>query len=136
MNDPDLEKELFDLERQYWQSMMDGDAKAATRLSDEPCVVTGAQGVAKVDRATLAKMIEAASWKLEGFVLTNPILRALTDDVAVLAYKVHEDLHVDGQSLSIDAADSSTWVRRDGQWFCAAHSESIAGDPFGRSQRT
>lgn len=135
MTDPDLEKELFDLERQYWQSMMDGDAQAAARLSDDPCVVTGAQGVAKLDRATLAKMIEAASWKLEGFVLTNPIVRPLTDDVAVLAYKVHEELHVEGQSLSLDAADSSTWVRRDGQWVCAAHTESLAGDPFGRDRR-
>lgn len=56
-------------------------------------------------------------------------------DVAVLAYKVHEHLTVDGQPVSVDAADSSTWVRRDGRWVCALHSESIVGDPFGRDRR-
>jgi hypothetical protein len=136
MNNPALEKELFELERQYWQSMMDGDAKAATRLSDDPCVVTGAQGIATLDRKSLAKMIEGAPWKLESFALTDPIVRTLTDDVAVLAYKVHEELNVEGKSLSFDAADSSTWVRRDGTWVCAAHTESIAGDPFGRDRQT
>jgi hypothetical protein len=81
-NDPALEKELFELERQYWQSTKDGDTWLAERLSDDPCVVTDAQGVPKLDRATLAKMIEAASWKLEGFTLRSPIVRPLTDDVA------------------------------------------------------
>jgi len=27
---------------------------------------------------------------------------------------------------------SSVWVRRDGTWTCALHTESVAGDPFGR----
>ena len=41
---------------------------------------------------------------------------------------------VDGQPLSLDAADSSTWVRTDGRWQCAMHTESVLGDPFGRSR--
>jgi hypothetical protein len=32
----------------------------------------------------------------------------------------------------VDAADSSTWVHRDGRWLCALHTEAIAGAPFGR----
>jgi hypothetical protein len=45
---------------------------------------------------------------------------------------VHEDLTVDGKPVTLDAAESSTWVRRDGRWACAMHTEAIAGDPFGR----
>jgi hypothetical protein len=30
----------------------------------------------------------------------------------------------------------STWVRRNGGWVCALHTESILGDPFGRDKRT
>jgi len=63
------------------------------------------------------------------------IARAVTDDVAVVAYKVREQLTVDGKPLTLDAADASTWVRRDGRWLCALHTESIAGDPFGRDRR-
>jgi len=115
--------------------MKDGDAEVVARLSDDPCVVAGAQGVGQIDRAALAQMLRAATYKLQEFELTNPIVRALSDDVAVLAYKVHEELTVDGKGVSLDAADSSTWVRRDGRWVCAVHTESLAGDPFGRDRR-
>jgi hypothetical protein len=39
---------------------------------------------------------------------------------------------VDGEPLELEAFDSSVWVRRDGKWVCAVHTESPAGDPFGR----
>jgi hypothetical protein len=61
-------------------------------------------------------------------------VRLLGDDTAIVAYTVHEELTVDGKPVSIDAADTSTWVRRDGRWLCALHSESLAGDPFGRDR--
>jgi len=135
MKTASVENELVELERQYWQAMKDGDAEVVARLSDDPCVVAGAQGVGQIDRAALAQMLRAATYKLQEFELTNPIVRALSDDVAVLAYKVHEELTVDGKGVSLDAADSSTWVRRDGRWVCAVHTESLAGDPFGRDRR-
>jgi hypothetical protein len=52
--------------------------------------------------------------------------------LAIVAYQVHEELTVDGKPVTLDAADSSTWVRRNGRWLCALHTEAIAGDPFGR----
>lgn len=36
--------------------------------------------------------------------------------------------------VSLDAADSFTWVRRDGRWLCAAHSEALSGNAFGRDR--
>jgi hypothetical protein len=48
---------------------------------------------------------------------------------------VREQLTVDGNPLTLEAADASTWVRRDGRWVCALHTESIAGDPFGRDRQ-
>jgi hypothetical protein len=62
-------------------------------------------------------------------------VRLLGDDVAIVAYQVHEELTVDGKPVTLDAADSSTWVRRDGRWLCALHTEAIAGDPFGRDRK-
>jgi hypothetical protein len=47
---------------------------------------------------------------------------------------VREALHVDGEPVSFEAADASTWVRRGDRWVCAMHSESILGDPFGRDR--
>jgi hypothetical protein len=131
-----VENQLLELERQYWQALKDNDEATATRLTDDPCIVAGAQGVASLDRAALAGMMKQGGWKLISFEIDpNVKVKLIADDVAVLAYKVREALTVDGKPVTFEAADASTWVRRDGQWVCALHTESIAGDPFGRDRR-
>ena len=130
-----IEQELLALEKQYWQAIKDKDADTAMRLSDDPCIVTGAQGVGRIDRPTMARMMEAASYTLHGFTIGDDAhVRLLGDDVAVLAYNVHEELTVEGKPVTLDAADASTWVRRNGRWLCALHTESLKGDPFGRDR--
>jgi hypothetical protein len=80
-------------------------------------------------------MMKNATWDILDFEFGDDAqVRVLADDAAILAYTVHERLTVDGEPVTIDAADASTWVRRDGQWRCALHTESIAGDPFGRDR--
>jgi ketosteroid isomerase-like protein len=131
-----IETELLDLEKQYWQAMKDKDVDAAMRLTDDPCIITGAQGVGRIDRQALGAMLKAAPYSLHRFeVKDDAQVRLLRDDVAIVAYTVREELTVDGKPVTIEAADSSTWVRRDGGWVCALHTEAIAGDPFGRDRR-
>lgn len=131
-----VEQELLALEKQYWQAIKDKDAEAAMRLTDDPCFVTGAQGIGRIDRQALGNMMKTAPYTLRDFTVDDDAqVRLLRDDVAILAYSVHEELTVDGKSVTLDAADSSTWVRRDGRWVCALHTEAITGDPFGRDRR-
>ena len=128
-----IERELVDLERRYWQALKDRDVAAALELTDEPCIVAGAQGVGQIDHAGYVRMMEHATWTILDFRIGEDVqVRRLGDDTAVIAYTVHEQLEVDGDPVAFDAADTSTWVRRGGRWLCAAHTESIAGDPFGR----
>ena len=135
MTDGPIEAKLVDFEKQYWQAIKDRDVPAAMRLTDDPCIITGAQGVARITRTAFAGMLQAGGWTLHEFTLSEMQLRLLGDDVAVLAYKVKELLTVDGKSLTVEAADSSTWVRREGEWMCALHTEALLGDPFGRDKR-
>jgi len=135
MDNKKAEKELVELERQYWQALKDNDVAVVARLTDDPCIVTGAQGVGKLDHRSLVQMMEKSTYTLDAFELDPDVkVRLLADDVAIVAYKVHEELTVDGKPLKLDAADSSTWVRRDGRWVCALHTEALAGDPFGRDR--
>src|SRR5882672_12955456 len=128
-----IEKELLALEKQYWQAIKDKDVDVAMSLTDDPCIVSGAQGVGSIPRGAFEKMMKNATYNLEEFKLDEDVkVRLLSDDVAIVAYKVHEKLTVDGKPVTLDAADASTWIRRDGQWLCALHTESIAGDPYGR----
>jgi hypothetical protein len=132
-----VEKELVELERRYWQALQDQDGDAAMELTDDPCIVAGAQGVASLDHRSLAAMLKQGTWKLRRFEIDPDVkVRMIGDDVALLAYKVTEELTVDGKPVKLEAADASTWVRRDGQWLCALHTESIKGDAFGRDRRT
>ena len=129
------EKELIELEREYWQAMMDGDVETAIRLTDTPCIVAGPQGIGSFGRKDFEEMFRSPSWKLLAFKLKEGAkMRKVSDDVAVLAYEVHEELSVDGKPVTLEAADCSTWVRRDGRWACASHTETIEGDPFGRDR--
>jgi ketosteroid isomerase-like protein len=130
-----LTNELLDLETQYWQALKEKDVDTAMRLTDEECIITGAQGVDRINRRALSDMMKNAPYTLNAFELKEPEVSQLRDDVAILAYKVHEELTVDGKPVKLDAAEASTWVRRDGGWRCALHTESIAGDPFGRDRR-
>jgi uncharacterized protein (TIGR02246 family) len=129
-----IEQELLELETQFWQAIKDRNAEAAARLSDDPCLLTGAQGVSRIDRQAMIGLTRAAPYTLHDFRISDPQVRLLSDEVAVLVYNVHEDLTVEGSPVTVDAADASTWVRRDGRWVCALHTESLKGDPFGRDR--
>ena len=131
----DMEKKILDLELRFWKTMKDKDIDAALQLTDDPCIVTGAQGVARIDKQTFAKLMTTSNWKLHNFDINEVQVQPLSDDVVVIGYKVHEELTVDGQPLTLDAADASTWVRKNGRWLCALHTESLVGDPFGRDRQ-
>ena len=60
-----LEQELLALEKRYWQAQKDKDGAAAAELTDEACLIAGAQGVVEIDRPTLVGMMEDASWSIE-----------------------------------------------------------------------
>jgi len=129
-----LEQELLGFEKRYWQAIKDRDVGATMRLTDEPCFVAGAQGIARIERQAFADMMKGAQYTLHDFTLNSPQVQMLGTDVAIIAYTVHEDLTVEGKPVVVDAADASVWVRRQGGWACALHTESILGDPFGRDR--
>jgi len=131
----EIEIELLDLERQYWQAVKDKDAEAVVRLTDDSCIIAGSRGVFRVRKEALPGMMESARYTLHDFQLSDDAqVRFLRDDVAIVAYRVHEELTVDGERIAVEASDASTWVRRHGQWVCALHTESITGDPYGRDR--
>jgi len=134
MTSTTVDQELLALEKRYWQAIKDRDVDAALNLTRDPCLIAGASGVATVDRRSFVKIMASAQYTLHGFSIEEAQAQRLTDDVALLAYKVREDLTVDGKPLTLNAADSSVWVRQDGNWLCALHTESVLGDAYGRDR--
>ena len=128
--------ELLDLERRFWDAMKTKDANVASKMTDDQCIVVGAQGVSSVDAKSMGKMTAEGKWQLDqySFDEKNAQIRSLTDDIAIVAYKVNEQVTLDGKAMPIEANDASVWVKRDGEWRCALHTESLAGDPYGRDK--
>jgi len=135
MKNQTVELELVKLERSYWQALKDRDFETALKLTDDPCIITGPQGIGMLDRRSLVKMMKDAKYKLDEFELADDIkVSMLTDNVAVVAYEVHEEYTIDGKTVMFDAADASTWIHRNGRWVCSLPTEAIEGDPFGRDR--
>jgi len=113
------------------------DASTAEKMTDDQCIIVGAQGVSAIDSRTMGKLTTEGQWQLKqySFDEKNAKVRFIGDDIAIVAYKVSERVAIDGETLPIEANDSSVWVRRNGEWLCALHTESLAGDPYGRDKR-
>lgn len=131
------ERDLLDVERRFWDAMQSKDASTAAKMTDDGCIIVGAQGVSAIDRTTMGKLTTEGKWQLKqySFDEKNTKIRFIGDDIAIVAYKVSERVAIDGETLPVEANDSSVWVRRNGEWLCALHTESLAGDPFGRDKR-
>ena len=129
-------QELLEHERRFWDAMRDKDGQAAADMTNERCIVVGAQGVSAVDPKTMERLTKEGNWKLERYTFDESTAQVqfLSDDIALVAYKVKEKLTVEGKPVNLEANDASVWVRTNGEWRCAMHTESLAGDPFGRDK--
>lgn len=124
--------ELMELEQRYWNAIRERDGETAASLSDDPCVVVGASGVGEVDKPALSRMIDGAQYRLKEFSIEDVHVRQLAPNVVLTAYKVKENLEVDGRPVELEAYDSSVWIKEGDRWICGLHTESLKGDPFGR----
>ena len=130
-----LADEIVATEKKFWEAMKSKDADAAARMTADHSVIAGASGLAVIDPAMMAGMLSGATWTLESYEFEDVQVQELDADTAIIGYKVTEQITVDGSPLSLTAFDTSVWRRRDGQWTCALHTESLQGDSFGRDKR-
>ena len=132
---PDIEQEVLGVEREYWDSMITKDGAVASRLTGETSIIAGSQGVSTVSSATIGEMVQSDGWKLKSYEFSDVTVMSPTPETAVIAYHVVENLEVDGQPLTLEANDATLWVRQNGGWVSVLHTESVAGDPFGRDRK-
>jgi hypothetical protein len=131
-----IEQELIEREHTFWDAMKGLDGDKAASMSDKQVFVAGAHGIAAIEPKLMAEMMKSPTWQLHSYKMDEKDMhvRVINDNVALVAYKVIEDLSVDGRRLTLEAYDTSVWVRHGNDWLCAMHTESLAGDPFGRDK--
>lgn len=120
--------EIIALEKSYWDAMKAKDGDRTAELSADPALVTGMQGVMSIAKSKMGQMTKDGNWTLESYSFDDVEVVTPTPDVAIIAYKVTQQVTMNGKSQTMHAADSSTWVRGDNGWECHAHSETILKD--------
>lgn len=122
---------LIQLEREYWQALKDNDRETVERLTDETCLVVGTQGMNTFDRNQVGAQVDSMQAQVKDFEFDDRSVQVkrLSRDMALVAYKVKSQFMEQGSPTTIDAYDTTLWVRRDGEWVATYHSETPIGLP-------
>jgi len=117
MNSNPTQNEILGLERKYWDAMKNNDVDAAVKLTKFPCVVTSPKGAQRIDEKEYRKMMESMKGdSYKEVEIENPQVDILSQDTALISYSI--------QHNGMKMLDVSTWVRENGKWACAFHSEN------------
>ena len=119
-------KDLVELENRFWKSMVDEDTDTALSMLCEPALMVSPHGSMRFDHATYRRMAEQGSSVLKSYQLSDMDVLFASDDTAVVTYRVKQTMapRGKGEKTTEEMADSSTWVRKDGQWRCVMHTET------------
>jgi hypothetical protein len=117
---------LIALEKKFWQSMVDEDTDTALSMLAEPSVMVSSHGAMEFDHEQYREMAEKGSMVIKSFKLSDIQVMHPSDDTAVLTYRVKQSMAQRGESEEIEQemADSSVWLRKDGEWLCVMHTET------------
>jgi hypothetical protein len=119
---------LFELEKKFWQSMVDEDTDTAVGLLCEPAFMVSPHGSMKFDHAAYRQMAEHGSMVIKSYELSDMDATFVTDQAAILTYNVKQVICPRGKSQEIEQcmADTSTWINEAGEWRCVMHTEAPA----------
>ena len=120
------QNEIAALEKAFWDSIVDGKPEVATGILTEPAVMVSGHGATKFDHAAYTKMANDEKYKLVDYTMSDMDVMFPRDDVAVASYHVVQKMELQGKPMHMDVYDTSTWVKIDGHWRCAIHTESSA----------
>lgn len=122
--------EIEKLEQAFWKSMVDGKPEIATGMLTEPALMVSGHGANKFDHAGYTKMAKDDRFKLVDYDISNMDVTFPRDDVAVATYQVTQKVEMEGKASEMEVFDTSTWIKLDGNWLCAMHTECpVASKP-------
>ena len=121
-------KEIVDLERKFWQAIVEQDAYTAIDMLCEPALMVSSHGAMKFDHDGYRKMAEQGSLVLTSFEFSNLQIVFPNENTAVLTYHVRQKLkpRATGNAMTQEMNDTSTWIRTLDGWKCVVHTETPA----------
>jgi ketosteroid isomerase-like protein len=123
-----VEEQILSNEKSYWEAVKNKDSRAVESLTADRCLVVGADGVRAMRREELGELMKSMPSELGDYGIEDGNVEFIqaSDDVAIVAYKVRTEYRSEGGPQRAEAFDTTVWVKRDGEWKCALHTETPA----------
>ncbi|MGX5732142.1 nuclear transport factor 2 family protein [Pseudoxanthomonas beigongshangi] len=118
------QNDIMELERQFWQAIVDMDVDTAISLLDEESVSVSGWGIHHFSPAEYREMVRSDDARVTAFKFSEERVIFPTPDVAIATYKADQSITVGGKSQDMVVYDTTTWVRKDGTWVASAHTET------------
>src|SRR5690349_3443101 len=90
MNTSSATQTLIELEKKFWQSMVDQDADTAIDLLSEPALMVSSHGAMKFDHAGYRRMAEKGPMVVTGYELSDMEVLMPSEATAILTYRVRQ----------------------------------------------
>lgn len=119
--------EIESLERAFWQSLVDDQPEVAAGMLTSTALMVSANGAMSFDPPTYEKMAADPKYRLLDYRFSDMDVLFPSDDVAIATYRAWQKYAKGDEIIEEDVVDSSTWLKLDGKWRCAAHTEARAG---------
>ncbi len=118
-----MESQILELERKYWSGMENHDYEVVKNLTHFPCIVAGKSGVQNVDEPTFKKMFESGAGNKMKVKDISGVESKVIGDTAIVAYLIELEMPEQHKD-SMKCVCTSTWLKENGEWSCALHTES------------
>jgi ketosteroid isomerase-like protein len=122
-------KTIIDLEKKFWQSMVDNDADTAIGMLAQQSLMVSSHGAMKFGHDEYRKMAEQGSWVLKSYELSDMQVVFPNDNTAVATYHVKQivtERDNGNGNTTQEMNDTSTWVKDGNGWKCVMHTETPA----------
>ena len=120
--------EIMKLEVEFWQAMADQRPEQAAALLAAEAVSVAMFGIYHFSPSEYLAMAQTGPAKLISFEFSNEKVIFPIADVAVATYEVKQIFEMDGKSHEMACFDTTTWVKTNGRWLAAAHTETQKQD--------
>lgn len=120
--------EIMELERRFWQAMQDMQVDAAVAMLDVHSTSVSGWGLHHFSPAEYKAMALSGKGRITSFELSDEQVIFPLPDVAVATYTARQCFTMDGEAHEMVVYDTTTWVRKDGQWLACAHTETPKQD--------
>ena len=126
---PTPRETIVDLERRFWQSIVEHDTDTAIDMLTEPALMVSSHGAMQFDHEGFRQMADKAPMVLSDYELSEMRVMFPNENTAVVTYHAKQTMTPRGQNGGTvqEVNDTSTWIKdRDG-WKCVMHTETPAG---------